>query len=383
MSSPLYISPFTLMNRDSDNIPSREDILSAKRQRLSELEASGDIVIKIRDRAYSKDDLVKAFDHMLSDYVSMHFHSHVRKDRALLLFLETGVYQPKPGFLLQPVYDDEAFRRWLSPYYAAALRRAMDMQDAGSIARLLGERLRPDGEYEAEQWEPVRKQLVKASSYLDSCIESFNYIIQKKSIWQSGSASFLQLLTLKPPYLFFNETSEYTRLLHNVACRMPPFEGQVIYHNLSNLDLYPELKERCKENHYKNMHGKMNRSKKIAVFLGEKLLSVKYRGFPGKWLAGDAMPEGFNITVRIIAVVAKIIEYILFYIIALIVFVIVAVAYGSMKSLLVDNSPEHVFPEFKMDTSAVRSPLRSDDILLRAGERMMISSDTIQNTTER
>jgi hypothetical protein len=272
-SLPVYISPFTLMSWAKDELPAREDILSARQQRLSELESSGEIVIYIQDRQYSKDGIIKAFDNILQD-TFMHYHLPVWKDRKLLEFLETGVYPADTGFSSQAIYSDAGFRQWLAPYCAAAfalaLEQAIENDRAGDIARLLRKEIQPGAGYEAVAWEPVRKQMVKAASYLET-LHTVRDEEQKKAVFESGSVSFLQLLTLKPAELFYDETFEYTRQLHNAACSIPTFDKYVIYHNLLNLDLDPELKEVCKKNY----------AGKAAVLV----FASKHEGFPGTWAA--------------------------------------------------------------------------------------------------
>jgi hypothetical protein len=258
------------MQWDSDELPGRDDILMSKRRRLAELEASGNTFIDIQGVSYTRNDLILAFDDILSDD-SLHYHLHVRNDSALLHFLETGVYTSGTKFLSQAIYDDADFRKWLSPRYAAAfalaLQHAITRYDAASMAPIFGERIKPDADNELQAWEPVRKQLVKAIEYFESCLESFSYPDQQDFIMSLGFMSFLQLLKVKPAHLFYEETEEYTRLLHNVACEMPTIGGKYcIFYNLLNLDLYPALKEKCRKN-YNNY----------------PVITAVIEGFPDKW----------------------------------------------------------------------------------------------------
>ncbi|MDR1169594.1 MAG: hypothetical protein LBK97_02015 [Prevotellaceae bacterium] len=289
MPPSLYRSPFTLMSWESDEIPARKDILSAEKRRLAELESSGEMSLRIQDRAYSKDEIIKAFDAILSD-AFLPWHLHVKRDAALLRFLETGVYSPNKRFLSQEIYGDDGFRQWLSPFFAAAfasiLKQSIEtphLMDVKHIADLLRENISFDRDHEAEAWEPLKKQLSKAVSYLELYAKDFSWKKQKDSILQLGSIYFLQLLTLKPAYLFYDETYEYTNWLHNtVAGSIHKHDDQyacTVYYNLLNLELDPQLREICLSN--------MKRNKDRAMAM---VTDVNQTGFPRTWsiIYGDS-----------------------------------------------------------------------------------------------
>ncbi|MDR2679573.1 MAG: hypothetical protein LBC47_02045 [Tannerella sp.] len=284
MTPPLYQSPFTLLSWESDEIPARKDILSAEKRRLAELESSGETTLRIQGRAYSKDELIKTFDAILSD-AFLSRHQHVKRDAALLRFLETGVYSPGNRFLSQEIYGDDGFRQWLAPFFAAAfasaLRRAIETQhlvDVKHVADLLRENIRLARDREAEAWDPLKKQLVKAASCLKLYAKDFSWKKQKDSILQLGSIYFLQLLMLKPAGLFYDETYEYTHWLHNTAASsIYKHDRQcacAIFHNLSNLELEPQLKQTC----LSNLEG----NKALIT-----VTCVNHAGFPGTWAVYD------------------------------------------------------------------------------------------------
>jgi hypothetical protein len=241
------------MSWDSSEIPTAKDIHFAKQQRLAELESSGEIALAIQNCLYSKDDIIKAFDNILSD-VYLPYHFHVEKDTALLHFLETGNYSSDIHFASSGIYDDMYFGRWLAPYFAAAfatfLKISFDEPNAEKLASLLQENIKVTEDYEEAAWEPVRKELLKSASYLELYYDSFSWIEQGEHILQMTSISFLQLVSLKPEYLFYDETYEYTRLLYNIAAvrNVPPHIAFCILHNLLNLNLKDNLKRLCREN---------------------------------------------------------------------------------------------------------------------------------------
>ncbi|MDR2776353.1 MAG: hypothetical protein LBC19_16765 [Tannerella sp.] len=343
MNQLVYISPFMLMSWESDRIPVREDILSAKRQRLAELEALGETLININGRPYSKDEIIKSFENILAD-TCMHYHLAVWTDKSLLQFLETGTYAQYRHFIKQEIYDEADFQVWLAPYFAAAfamaLEQAVEKETVQNIVLLLRECIRMDKDFETEAWEPVRKQMLKASSYLELYLESFDYNGQAKSIKHLGCVSFLQLLALKPEYLFYDETSEYTRLLHNIACDMPDTRNAVIFHNLLNLDLYPGLKEKCEKNY--------------AAVKSFALFPITVEGLPGTWIYKNIVDTNYINDIKPSSSSSNIIQgcmEFIFYIV-FIILVIALIVWLSSEGIIGSNSnrniPKYNIPKYKI-----------------------------------
>jgi hypothetical protein len=279
--SQLYLSPLTLLSWDSDGIPAAKDIHAAEKQRLAELESSGGMTLFIRNRACSKDDIIKAFDSILSDDC-LPYHIQVKRDAALLDFLETGVRPSKAHFMSREIYADVTFRRWLAPYFAAAfasfLKTSIDAQKPKDLVRLLRENIKVEAEYEEEAWKPLRRELLKATSFLELYYEEEYFVSSKERlnhIRQLGAVPFLQTVRLKPEHLFCDEMHEYTRLLNNITTRSNtdiPLTGYCIYHNLLNLKLEWSMEETCRGN-----------KDGFPKYYVKKIRYVKCDGIPGRW----------------------------------------------------------------------------------------------------
>jgi hypothetical protein len=288
------------MSWNSGAIPTARDIRAARQQCLAELESSGGTALLIRNRRYSKNDIIKTFDSLTSD-AFLPYHLQVKQDRTLLNFLETGALSHHEHFKECEIYGDEMFLSWLAPHFAAAfaflLKTSIDRQQPQDLARLLRENIKIADEYEAESWNPLHMELTKAIEFL-KLYNDKNFRLNDEHlehIKQLGAVPFLQMIKLKPELLFFDKTEEYTHLLHNSASRVKPHVAYCIFYNLLNLKLEYSLEEICR----KNMAG-------LSGYRSE-VHDVKSNGIPGRWM----IPEK-SVKVRAIEILSWIFCIIVF-----------------------------------------------------------------------
>ncbi|MBS1563993.1 MAG: hypothetical protein JST39_06365 [Bacteroidetes bacterium] len=114
-----YISPFHFILVTSEDGIDRQELLLAKKKLLAELELSDRQTIMVNGREFSKHDIISFFDE-LRESRDIAWHFAVYKDKALLRFLEEQLLETSTSFLPNPLYNDEAFINWISPYYATA-----------------------------------------------------------------------------------------------------------------------------------------------------------------------------------------------------------------------------------------------------------------------
>jgi hypothetical protein len=112
-----YISPYQLLNISTDHIPDRESILNSRKEMLARLELSGKSTIKIQQKEYTKDGIMRLFDEMLAT-TGWNFHKLIADDEGLLQFLETGDGQHCWYYCKE--YEDPAFVSFISPWFVQA-----------------------------------------------------------------------------------------------------------------------------------------------------------------------------------------------------------------------------------------------------------------------
>jgi hypothetical protein len=188
---------------------------------------------------------------------------------------------------------------------------SIETQKPKGLARLLAERIKIADEYEDEAWAPLRRELLKATSFLELYNDEKFPLEeeQQEHIKQLGATLFLQIVRLKPEHLFYGETCEYARLLNNATTRIDsvlPLTSYCIYSNLLNLKLEYSLERTCSGN------------KNILSGYGKKVRHIKCDGIPGRWAIHgkktetnirfeDNMPWwGYLVTIFIIFGVARI-----------------------------------------------------------------------------
>ncbi|MDR1169724.1 MAG: hypothetical protein LBK97_02690 [Prevotellaceae bacterium] len=280
MQHSLYTSPLTLLDWKSGELPKVIDIRRVRNRRLAELETSGGISFSINGQEYSRNDIVNIFDGMISD-TSLPYHLQVSHDASLLRFLETGYYSPQHPFLTD-THPDEPFMEWLQPHFASAfavlLKYSLETENAQSIADLLRETVKPDGRHESTAWEPLYTELLKASAAMELISSSGISYDTAESVLSLAGVTFLQLLSLKPDGLFYDEVYEYMRLLYNCIYRYSHTSRvYCVFHNLLNINFEGTLRTRCEE--------------ELKSYSGTAFYSLKTTGIPGEWLASFGETE--------------------------------------------------------------------------------------------
>jgi hypothetical protein len=251
-----------MLEWESDTPPTPSDIRKARRQRLAELEISGETGLVIQGKEYMKDDIIKLFDSMLTDEFFA-YHFQVKQDAALLQFLETGVYTRRHPFSTD-MYRDESFAEWIQPYFARAfavlLKNVIENNTAGNaipgdLAALLQEKLKLNEQYKVLAWQPLCNKLQNSVSTME-LYRRTRENLTLESTMELSKIPFLQLLSLKPSGLFYDELCEYIRLLYNQIVQVIGDTQSVspaiycILHNLRNIKFEDSLlQQTCEEVH--------------------------------------------------------------------------------------------------------------------------------------
>jgi len=91
-------------------------ILLAKKKMLAELELSCGTSIIVNNTEVTKNDIIVYIDNLLQTG-NLAYHAAIAEDTVLLDFLQKGILTPNKKFKNAPLYSNEAFIEWVTPYF--------------------------------------------------------------------------------------------------------------------------------------------------------------------------------------------------------------------------------------------------------------------------
>jgi hypothetical protein len=114
-----YFSPTSLPGNPSLDPPDKKALMLERRKLLTELQLSADGIIHIKDRPFSKNDLLEYF-YPLQDDTILSYYAAVSKDQTLVDFLEASQLPEDAAFAKSPLYAEAPFLEWISPFFYTA-----------------------------------------------------------------------------------------------------------------------------------------------------------------------------------------------------------------------------------------------------------------------
>lgn len=170
-----YISPLRYVELSAADTIDRKDLLLAKKKMLAELELNDGRGIEINGKDVSKNDIVRFFDD-LQQSADLSYHFEVYKDKALLDFLEHNALGRQSRFASNPVYADESFITWISPYYAHSFS-TLAIQCLSSLmddtwSALLSNPLMMNSYHTETVWEDMERKIRNDISKIEYAEES-------------------------------------------------------------------------------------------------------------------------------------------------------------------------------------------------------------------
>ncbi len=90
-----------------------------KKKLLAELDLSGKSTITIKNKEYTKHDIVNIADN-LKDVKDLNFHQAILEDPFLLDFLELTILKYDGKIIKKTLYEEGQFIDWVSPYFLTA-----------------------------------------------------------------------------------------------------------------------------------------------------------------------------------------------------------------------------------------------------------------------
>ncbi|MBC7863134.1 MAG: hypothetical protein IAF38_09180 [Bacteroidia bacterium] len=137
-----YVSPFTLLGitEVSNARIERKDLQLAKKKMLAEIELSDSQTVKINEKEFNKDEILKIFEE-LEDEKVIEYHRIIAQDKAFILFLEKGFISDYNNLKKTPETENSDFMDFVSPYYRERfepeLNKLFKAKDFFNLTKLL------------------------------------------------------------------------------------------------------------------------------------------------------------------------------------------------------------------------------------------------------
>jgi hypothetical protein len=120
----LYTSPFEILDVPGAELQQmdRKLLLLKKKQLLAELELQNGHSIIIKNREFTKNDILSLFE-QIEHGGAVEYHAAVAADPVLLQFLQSGSIKAGKKFNGNPLYQDTLFIEFISPFYKTAFNQ--------------------------------------------------------------------------------------------------------------------------------------------------------------------------------------------------------------------------------------------------------------------
>jgi hypothetical protein len=221
-----YLSPATFSGETLSAPLDKKAIQLGRKKLFAELELSGGSTIELHGKPFTKNDIIKYFEDLLKED-ALAYHSAVGQDQVLLGFLEHAWIGRKEKFQDNPLYRDEQFIQWISPYFCHSFTALMDgcfqgEPDEDGLTSLLNNRLlMTPGDLE-QSWNAVTRIIMNDISTLE------RYHEQDKKRNAPGSVTvseirdlmefnYIRLIQLLPQGRFASLRDQYALCMQN-AC---------------------------------------------------------------------------------------------------------------------------------------------------------------------
>ncbi|MEZ2440874.1 hypothetical protein AB6805_04090 [Chitinophaga sp. RCC_12] len=255
-------------------------VLSLLRKKmLAELDLSDDKQLKVNDWVFNKHQLLQFFD-QLSLGNELRYHAQIAADPVLLHFLETGDITGR--FADNPLYEENAFLKFISPYYEPLFTNAvldsLKHQELQNTSHLFANPWLLDGEHTTTSYRRIFRYTQVLEEHLKIIIGKLRngvFIRWKElSVW--ANITLVQQLNILPRG-FHEFRSDYGIGLINVglAIYQKDFQNGMaildLVEKLQTTEYVQEENKRWKERmleHKKELRKKMSLSQRVGYFIG-------------------------------------------------------------------------------------------------------------------
>jgi len=287
-----YVSPAWLFNGHLPDHPDSKTLRLRRTQLLADLELSGATTIEYHGEVLTKNDIILLFDELEKEN-TLAWHQAVAKDRTLLAFLEDihfddwAVQQHCVRYLENPLYEDTAFIKWLSPNYYDSFMFYMEINclkasNGHALVALLSVPLLMTPADEEKAWQAtsqlIEKPIARILRYAAKA--SSEAELARTSAWMEEG--FLQLVHLLPEQHFGPVRDKYALAIFE-ACSNVHRKSQKYLHltplwmeNAIRLAVSPAVKNQLEQSRKKMFSpgGRIQKLRDIPLRIWIMILAV-------------------------------------------------------------------------------------------------------------
>ena len=214
-----YLSPTTFSGETLSAPLDKKAIQLGRKKLFAELELSGESTIELHGKPFTKNDIIKYFEDLLKED-ALSYHSAVGEDRVLLVFLENAWIGRKEKFQDNPLYKNEQFIQWISPYFCHSFMTFMDAcfqgepDEYGLTSLLNNKLLMTPGDIE-KSWSSITRIIMDDISILEQ------YHVKKDLAVSLVSGlmefSYIRMIQMLPQGRFASLRDKYALCMQNVC----------------------------------------------------------------------------------------------------------------------------------------------------------------------
>ncbi|MBO9198679.1 MULTISPECIES: hypothetical protein [Niastella] len=217
-----YLSPAKFTGESTFSPLDKKAIQLARKKLFADLELGGETTIELNGVHFSKNDIILYFEDLLKEDV-LSYHNAVGGDGILLRFLEEAKIEKKERFQTNPLYENEQFIQWISPFFSDSFKTFMEgcllgeTEEDSMIAMLVNPLLMTGKDLE-QAWESVSRIILNNIAIL----ERFGEMVKAK--YMDGSVAptqardlmefrYIRLLQLLPQGRFSALKDKYAHAM--------------------------------------------------------------------------------------------------------------------------------------------------------------------------
>jgi hypothetical protein len=261
-----YVSPAWLFNGNLPATSDRKAIRLRRTQLLADLDLTG-TTIEYHGEVLTKNDIINLFDELETEN-ALEWHIAVSKDKTLFTFLDDihfdswAVEQHCVRYLNQPLYENEAFIRWISPYYYDSFMFYLEINcfkasNVHALIALLDNPLLMTPADQQKAWQAAVNLLKKPIARIERCGATAitENDLAKTATWMEEG--FLQLIHLLPENYFALTRDKYATAIFDACERVRRKSPQypqltpIWMENAIRLADSPQLKKRLRDRYKK------------------------------------------------------------------------------------------------------------------------------------
>ncbi|WP_276480254.1 hypothetical protein [Paraflavitalea pollutisoli] len=220
-----YLSPAAVLGESLSGTLDKKAIQLGRKKLFADLELSGGSTIELQGRSFTKNDIVQYLESLLKED-ALSYHSAVNEDQVLLGFLENIHIGRKERFRHNPLYEQEQFIQWISPYFYSSFTAFMSEcflhPDEDKLIALLNNKLLMTARDLESSWDSVTRILFNDLSTLEQFVdqsrsERSHEALSVHAVSSLMEYSYVRMIILLPKSRFDNLRDEFALQMQN-AC---------------------------------------------------------------------------------------------------------------------------------------------------------------------